>query len=77
MPEAIEAMLAFGFEELLLNAIWCGYYEGNEQSKRAQEKCGFTYHHTLENVDVPLLKEVRTEHFTRLTKEEWHVKRGK
>ena len=34
MPEAIEAMLAFGFEELLLNAIWCGYYEGNEQSKR-------------------------------------------
>ena len=77
MPEAIEAMSAFGFEELLLNAIWCGYYEGNEQSKRAQEKCGFTYHHTLENVDVPLLKEVRTEHFTRLTKEEWHVKRGK
>lgn len=52
-------------------ALWCGYYEGNEKSRRCQEKCGFTYHHTEEDKPCLPMGDVRTEHFTYLTKEAW------
>ena len=71
MPEALRAIVAFGFNELKLNAFWCGYYDGNIKSKRAQEKAGFIYHHTSYGLEVPQLNEVRTGHCTILTKEEW------
>ena len=38
-----------------------------------QEKCGFTFHHTEEGVDCPLIGEVRTEHFTYLSREKWSL----
>ena len=47
------------------------YYAGNEKSKRVQEKVGFRYQWTTENVDVPLLHEIRTEHVNSMTKKEW------
>jgi len=71
MPEAAKEILRHGFEELGMNTIWCGYYEGNQKSKRVQEKVGFVYHHTCENVPVPLLKEVRTGHTNVMTKAHW------
>ncbi len=71
MPEAARELIRHGFEELGMNKIWCGYFEGNQKSKRVQEKLGFQYHHTRENVTVPLLHEVRTEHINVLTKEHW------
>ena len=71
IPEAVRALQKHAFEELGSTAIWCGYYEGNEKSKRAQEKCGFIYDHTEENKPCSQLDELRTEHFNRLTKERW------
>jgi RimJ/RimL family protein N-acetyltransferase len=73
IPEATEALLRHAFAGLGLSAVWCGYYDGNEQSRRVQEKCGFRYHHTEENKDCPQLGdgERRTEHFTLLRKDEW------
>lgn len=71
IPEAVRALQKYAFEELGYTAMWCGYYDGNEKSKRCQEKCGFKYHHTEENKTCVLMGDVRTEHFTRLTKEEW------
>ena len=59
------------FLNLGCSAMWCGYYDGNEKSKKCQEKCGFTYHHTEENKPCALMGDVRTEHFTRITKDEW------
>ena len=47
------------------------YYDGNEKSKRVQEKCGFQYQWTTQDVDVPLLQEKRTGHVNCLTKKEW------
>lgn len=47
------------------------YFDGNEKSKRVQEKCGFTYSHTEYSKPVPLMNDIRTEHFTKLTQEEW------
>ena len=71
MPEAVKKILEHAFEELTVSAIWCGYYDGNQKSKRCQEKCGFIYHHTEENKNCPLIGEVRTEHFNKMTREDW------
>lgn len=43
VPEAVQAMIRFGFEALGLERIWCGYFSFNDQSRRVVEKCGFTY----------------------------------
>ena len=70
-PEASRCMIRYAFEQLNVTCVWCGYYDGNLKSKRAQEKIGFKYHHTLENVNVPLVNDVRTAHINRMTREEW------
>ena len=70
VPEAVRELIRHGFEDLKLNRIWCGYFEGNEKSKRVQEKCGFRYHHTNKDIYWALMDEVRTEHVTCLEKEE-------
>ncbi len=70
IPEASRAMLRYAFTDLQMKAVWAGYYAGNEQSRRVQEKCGFTYQYAHE-VDVPLLGERRTEHIMRITVSEW------
>ncbi len=71
IPEAVKAIQRHAFEDLGCTALWCGYYDGNIKSQRVQEKCGFTYHHTEENKPCSLMGDVRTEHFTYLTKEHW------
>ena len=71
IPEAVRRIQRHAFEDLGYNAMWCGYYDGNIKSKRCQEKCGFRFHHTEENVPCVSMGDVRTEHFTRLLKEEW------
>ena len=70
IPEAVRRLLRHGFEDLGLQAVWCGYYDGNTQSKRVQEKCGFQYSHT-EYEKISPLGDVRTEHFTRLSRADW------
>ena len=71
IPEGVNKLLRYAFENLQQTTVWCGYYDGNEKSKRAQEKCGFTYSHTEENKPVPLMNDFRTEHFTKITLEDW------
>ena len=71
MPEAAQALLRHAFEDLEMRAVWCAYYDGNAKSKRTQEKIGFRYHHTSQDVPVPLLGETRTGHVNLITKEEW------
>lgn len=71
IPEAVEKIIEYCFQSLNCQNIWCAYYDGNEKSKRVQEKCGFIYHHTEENKLCSLLGEIHTEHYTILTKEKW------
>ena len=71
IPEAAEEIIRHGFEDLGMRAIWCGYYEGNEKSKRVQEKLGFKYQWTTKDLDVPLMNEKRTGHVSLLTREDW------
>lgn len=70
IPEAVRRLLRRCFEDLGMTAVWCGYYDGNTKSCRVMEKCGFRFHHTEEGKTSPL-GDVRTEHFMRMTKEEW------
>ena len=73
IPEAVNELLRYAFEDLGKTTVWCGYYDGNEKSKRVQEKCGFVYSHTEDNKPVPLLNEVRTGHFTKISQQEWRA----
>lgn len=45
-PEALEAVVRFGFIELNLHRIEARYMAGNERSRRVMEKCGMTYEGT-------------------------------
>ena len=71
IPEAVNELLQYAFDDLKQTAVWCGYFDGNEKSRRVQEKCGFTYSHTEHDKAVPLLNEFCTEHFTKLSLEDW------
>ena len=75
IPEAAAEMLRHAFEDLGMRTVWCGYYEGNNKSRRVQEKCGFRYQWTTEGVDVPLMHEKRTGHVNLMTKDDW-LRRG-
>ena len=41
VTEAVKEVIRYGFEDLNLKELWCGYFIGNERSARVQEKCGF------------------------------------
>ncbi|MEG0506406.1 MAG: GNAT family N-acetyltransferase [Longicatena sp.] len=71
VSEALKEIMQHAFVDLKMQSLWCGYYEGNIKSKRVQEKCGFVYHHTIDAVNCSLLHEIRKEHVSCITKEQW------
>lgn len=43
VPEAVNELVRYSFEELNLDLVWCGHFDFNNNSKRVNEKCGFKY----------------------------------
>jgi len=43
IPEAVNRIIKYGFNDLNLDLIWCGHFDFNNRSKRVIEKCGFKY----------------------------------
>lgn len=76
IPEAVRELIRRSFEDLGLVKLWCGYFEGNTKSKRVQEKCGFVYHHTNKDMHWKLMDDIRTEHVTCLTRDDWERKQA-
>ena len=76
IPEAVRKLMQYAFEDLNMEKIWCGYFDGNIKSKRVQEKCGFHYHHTEQDVPCTIENLLRTEHISCITKDEWLQKRN-
>ena len=76
IPEASRELLCYAFEKLGMQRIWCGRYEGNEKSRRVQEKLGFVYHHTTEGIELSLLGEIRTGHVMLMTRQTWETVRN-
>ena len=70
VPEALEALLRYGFTELGLRRIWCAHYAGNWRSKRTMEKCGFRYQFAR-TTEVDLMREFRQTYYYLLTEEDW------
>ncbi|MBO4406887.1 MAG: GNAT family N-acetyltransferase [Clostridia bacterium] len=63
--EAAGELIRRGFEELGMRRIWCRYADGNERSKRVQEKCGFRYQGAVTSEDGGI------HHVNLLTREDW------
>ena len=72
VPEAVRAIQLHGFCDLELDGLWCGYYEGNEKSRRVQEKCGFVPRCDMVIPPHPLNGATR-EFFTYLSREDWEA----
>lgn len=70
IPEAVIALLSRCFNNLTLDTVWCGYYDGNTKSKRVIEKCGFKFHHTNKDIVSPL-GDRRAEHFYIMTRADY------
>lgn len=71
VPQAVQALIAYAFQQLSITKLWITYFEGNQRSLRVLEKCGFSYHHTQENEKLALLDDIRTKHVTTLSKEQY------
>lgn len=71
VPEAARELLRHAFEDLKLSRVWCCYDDGNEKSKRVQEKLGFKYQWTIEEAPVPQMGEIRKRHVNFMTREGW------
>lgn len=71
VPEASKAVIEHAFKNLGITALWCGFYENNIQSFRAQEKCGFKIICTEEQQYNQFMDEYRREHISFLSKETW------
>lgn len=71
IPEVCRELLRYAFKEWNMRAVWCGCYEENDKSCCVQEKLGFVYHHTTENLDISLLGKKRTGHTSLLTRQQW------
>ena len=74
MTEAARALLRFAFEECEVHGVWSGYYDGNERSRRVQEKLGFSYVQTDMVTDID--NQSRPVHRTRLKKEDYQKYKG-
>ncbi|MCH5156824.1 MAG: GNAT family N-acetyltransferase [Clostridiales bacterium] len=44
MPEAVQAVVKYLFEQVRVDFIACGHFTDNHQSMRVQEKCGFVHY---------------------------------
>ena len=60
ITEAIELILDFCFYDLELTNVWCGAFDDNIPSRKLQEKLGFEYQYTLQNVHT-MNGEIKTE----------------
>ena len=70
VPEAVDAVLEYGFTELDLRRIWCGHYAGNWRSDRVIRKCGFRYQFARTE-RVAAMGDFRQTYYFMQTREEW------
>ena len=73
MPEAVKEVIRWLFEEVELEAIFCGHFIWNRQSARVIEKCGFK-HYAYDRFET-LLGTVEDDEVCILKKEDWQNSR--
>lgn len=65
IPEAARELMRYAFEERSIETLWCGYFDGNEKSRRVGEKLGFRHVRTEEKY-WPLIDKTVIQHISRL-----------
>lgn len=75
-PEATRELIRLAFDEQGARTLWCGWFDGNEKSRRVSEKCGFRHVRTEQKYWPRIGKNV-TQHISRLTRDEWAGQRTK
>ena len=74
MPEAVEAVNAYLFEDVGVDLVVCSHFLRNGQSARVQQKCGFTpYKKSLYRT---LMGTVEETMYNLLTAEDWRKHRA-
>lgn len=64
VPEAVKALIEYGFNEMNLDLIWCSHFDFNNKSKRVIEKCWFKYKFEKDTTLIALdNKEVTTVYY--------------
>jgi [ribosomal protein S5]-alanine N-acetyltransferase len=71
VPEVAAELLDYGFNDLGLSKIYCGYFDTNAKSARVSEKVGFNYEFT-QHRDDGIVRIVNS-----LTKQQWEHKNGR
>lgn len=71
IPEASRELIRHGFEDLSLNRIWCGNFEGNNNSERVQKKLGFSFVRVERDVLCKLMNERRNLRLSYLERDQW------
>ena len=69
MPEAVQEVIRYLFEDAGLDVIFCGHFLRNIQSARVQQKCGFK--HYAYSKYMTLMDTVEDIEDSILTKEMW------
>ena len=74
MPEAVNEVVRWLFEDVRLDVILCGHFLWNRQSERVQEKCGFRYYGRMTRTTKTNTVEELAERI--LTREDWIRRSG-
>lgn len=74
-PEAAGALVDHAFRDLRLEVVWAGYYDGNEQSRRVQQKLGLSPSHVHVAQTPRPIDGCTRVYVTRITREEWGLAR--
>ncbi|MBO4716519.1 MAG: GNAT family N-acetyltransferase [Spirochaetales bacterium] len=69
MPEAVKRVIRYLFEDVGLDAIFCGHFLRNGRSARVQEKCGFE--HLLYDKYQTSMETLEDNEVNILTRERW------
>ena len=64
--EALDAMVRRAFCDLGRDVVWCGFFEGNERSRRCMEKRGFTFVKSVAAFERPSLGDTAKAYYYRL-----------
>ena len=74
MPEAVNEVIRYLFQDVGLDVIFCGHFVQNTQSARVQEKCGFR-HYAFSKFETRF-GTVEDDELNLLTREDWLAKKG-
>lgn len=68
MPEVVATVANHLFNQTAITTLWAGYFEGNDKSKRVQEKCGFQLVDVIDNYYIRPLDKTTTLYVTQWQK---------